>query len=326
MEWTEIKIYTTNEGIEPIAAMLIESGISGIQIEDDDEMKKFITTNSEYWDYVDEKLLNKNKEDTHIKVYISNNVYGNEIFLKIKEGLNRLKNMNLGFNIGKLDYKLTNMNDEEWINKWKEYYKPFNVGNKLLIKPVWEEVEEKKDKIIFNINPGQVFGTGLHQTTQLCIIELEKYVNNKTVLFDMGCGSGILSIISLLLGAESASAIDIDANAVKTAYENADLNNINHEKYFVTNGNIIENENIQFKIGYAKYDIVVANIIADVIIASADIVKKLLKQEGIFIASGIIKDRMNDIYEKLELSGFEVINTLVKDEWVCISSKVKNIL
>lgn len=326
MEWTEIKIYTTNEGIEPIAAMLIESGISGIQIEDDDEMKKFITTNSEYWDYVDEKLLNKNKEDTHIKVYISNNVYGNEIFLKIKEGLNRLKNMNLGFNIGKLDYKLTNMNDEEWINKWKEYYKPFNVGNKLLIKPVWEEVEEKKDKIIFNINPGQVFGTGLHQTTQLCIIELEKYVNNKTVLFDMGCGSGILSIISLLLGAESASAIDIDANAVKTAYENADLNNINHEKYFVTNGNIIENENIQFKIGYAKYDIVVANIIADVIIASADIVKKLLKQEGIFIASGIIKDRMNDVYEKLELSGFEVINTLVKDEWVCISSRVKNIL
>lgn len=326
MEWTEIKIYTTNEGIEPIAAMLIESGISGIQIEDDDEMKKFITTNSEYWDYVDEKLLNKNKEDTHIKVYISNNVYGNEIFLKIKEGLNRLKNMNLGFNIGKLDYKLTNMNDEEWINKWKEYYKPFNVGNKLLIKPVWEEVEDKKDKIIFNINPGQVFGTGLHQTTQLCIIELEKYVNNKTVLFDMGCGSGILSIISLLLGAESAYAIDIDANAVKTAYENADLNNINHEKYFVTNGNIIENENIQFKIGYAKYNIVVANIIADVIIASADIVKKLLKQEGIFIASGIIKDRMNDVYEKLELSGFEVINTLVKDEWVCISSKVKNIL
>lgn len=326
MEWTEIKIYTTNEGIEPITAMLIESGISGIQIEDDDEMKKFITTNSEYWDYVDEKLLNKNKEDTHIKVYISNNVYGNEIFLKIKEGLNRLKNMNLGFDIGKLDYELTNMNDEEWINKWKEYYKPFNVGNKLLIKPVWEEVEDKKDKIIFNINPGQVFGTGLHQTTQLCIIELEKYVNNKTVLFDMGCGSGILSIISLLLGAESASAIDIDANAVKTAYENADLNNINHEKYFVTNGNIIENENIQFKIGYAKYDIVVANIIADVIIASADIVKKLLKQEGIFIASGIIKDRMNDVYEKLELSGFEVINTLVKDEWVCISSKVKNIL
>lgn len=324
MEWTEIKIYTTNEGIEPITAMLIESGISGIQIEDDDEMKKFITTNSEYWDYVDEKLLNKNKEDTHIKVYISNNVYGNEIFLKIKEGLNRLKNMNLGFDIGKLDYELTNMNDEEWINKWKEYYKPFNVGNKLLIKPVWEEVGDKKNKIIFNINPGQVFGTGLHQTTQLCIIELEKYVNNKTVLFDMGCGSGILSIISLLLGAESASAIDIDANAVKTAYENADLNNINHEKYFVTNGNIIENENIQFKIGYAKYDIVVANIIADVIIASADIVKKLLKQEGIFIASGIIKDRMNDVYEKLELSGFEVINTLVKDEWVCISSKIKN--
>lgn len=323
MEWTEVKIYTTTEGIEPLTAMLLETGITGIQVEDDDELKQFVTTSSTYWDYIDEELLNKEKEDTRLIVYVSNNPYGNDILMSVKEGLSRLKNSDIGLNLGKLTYDLIAANDEDWLDKWKEFYKPFTVGNKLLVKPEWETVENTENRIIFTINPGHVFGTGMHSSTQLCIINLEKYVTKKSEVLDLGCGSGILSIISLLLGAKHANAIDIDANAVKTAYENAALNGIEKNKYYVTSGNIIDSKEIQDEIGYDKYDIIVANIIADVIISMAPIVKKLIKKDGIFISSGIIKDRVADVTSALDENGFDIIDTAYKDEWVSVTAKIK---
>lgn len=323
MEWIEVKIYTTTEGIEPLTAMLLETGVTGIQVEDDDELKQFVTTSSTYWDYVDEELLNKEKEDTRVIVYVSNNPYGMDILMSIKEGLQRLKTSDIGLDLGKLTYELINTNDEDWLNKWKEFYKPFNVGNKLLVKPEWEEVENPENRIIFNINPGHVFGTGMHQTTQLCMINLEKYITESSEVLDLGCGSGILSIIALLLGAKHANAIDIDANAIKTAYENAALNGIGKDKYYVTSGNIIDSKEIQDEMGYEKYDVVVANIIADVIITMAPIVKKAIKKDGTFISSGIIKDRVADVNEALLANGFEIIDTAYKDEWVSITSKIK---
>ena len=163
----------------------------------------------------------------------------------------------------------------------------------------------------------------MHQTTQLCMINLEKYITKESEVLDLGCGSGILSIISLLLGAKHANAIDIDANAIKTAYENAALNGIGKDAYYVTSGNIIDNKAIQDEMGYEKYDVVVANIIADVIIAMAPIIKKAIKKDGIFISSGIIKDRVEDVYAALSENNFEVIDTSYKDEWVSITSKIK---
>lgn len=323
MEWIEVKIYTTTEGVEPLTAMLLETGVTGIQVEDDDELKEFVTTSSTYWDYVDEELLNKEKEDTRVTVYVSDNPYGMDILMSIKEGLSRLKTTDIGLNLGKLTYELTNTNDEDWLNKWKEFYKPFNVGEKLLVKPEWETVENPENRIIFNINPGHVFGTGMHQTTQLCMLNLEKYITDESEVLDLGCGSGILSIIALLLGAKHANAIDIDANATKTAYENAALNGIGKDKYYVTSGNIIDNKDIQDEFGYEKYDVIVANIIADVIIAMAPIVKKAIKKDGIFISSGIIKDRVEDVHTALIENGFEIIDTKFKDEWVSVTAKIK---
>lgn len=321
MEWIEVKIFTTSEGVEPLTAMLLETGVSGIQVEDDDELKEFVTTSSLYWDYVDEELLNKKKEDTRVIVYVSDNPYGMDILMSIKEGLNRLKNMNLGLDLGRLDYELTNMNDEEWLNKWKEFYKPFNVGKKLIVKPVWEEVQNEDGRIVFNINPGHVFGTGLHQTTQLCMVQLEKYVGEDSEVLDLGCGSGILSIISLLLGAKHANAVDIDANAVKTAYENAELNGIGKDRYYVAAGNVIDNDTLRDELGYEKYDIVVANIIADVIIALSPVAVEKIKKDGVFIASGIIRDRVDDVCAALRHNGFEIIDISYRDEWVGITSK-----
>lgn len=319
MEWIRTDIYTTTEGIEPVSAVLLDTGITGIQVFDDNEVDKFITEASQYWDYVDEELLNRKKEPVMVTVYVSANPYGREQLAAVQQAIDRLKGLDIGVDLGSLELKLSeNLNDEDWLNKWKEYYKPFNVGKKLLIKPVWE-VAEGNGRIVFNINPGHIFGTGLHQTTQLCIEALEKYVNGGQVL-DLGCGSGILSIISLLLGAKNAIAVDIDENAVKTAYENAELNGICKDRYTVLAGNILNNKKLQDTIGYNKYNVITANIIADVICAAAPIVKRQLMADGIFIASGIIKDRLEDVYAALKENGFEIINTAYKDEWVGVTA------
>ena len=321
MEWTEVKIYTTTAGIEPVTATLMDCGINGIQVEDDNEMKEYLTTSSTYWDYVDEELLNKPIGETKVTVYVSDNPYGEEILMHIKDAINHLKSIDTGLDLGRLAIETTsNLNDEEWLNKWRDFYEPFAIGNRIFIKPVWENCEIPDNRVVFNINPGHVFGTGLHQTTQLCMLELEKYIDENSVVADLGCGSGILSIISLLLGAKSAFAVDIDANAIKTAYENAELSGVDVSKYYVTSGNVIDDKKLQDEIGYDKYDVVVANIIADVICAISPVVPAQLKKGGVFIASGIIKDRMNDVYDALDKCGLKVVNTSTKDEWVCITS------
>lgn len=324
MEWTEVKIYTTRAGIEPVSGVLLENGINGIQIEDSEELKEYLKESSMYWDYVDEELLNKENEETVIKIYVSSNPYGDEILLNIRENLNRLKSIEkeIDLDLGRLFIETKeNLNDEEWLNKWKEFYKPFKIGQKILVKPVWEEISNPEDRIVFNINPGHVFGTGLHQTTQLCIENIEKYVTSESVVLDLGCGSGILSIISLLLGAKNAFAVDIDANAIKVAYENAEINGISKDKYYVTSGNVITDEALKEEIGKNKYDIVLANIIADVICLISPCVPEQLKDDGIFIASGIIKDRIDDVYKSLKENGLTVLDTITRDEWVCIVAK-----
>ena len=288
MEWKEVKIYTTTEGIEPVSAMLLETGVTGIQVEDDRELKEYLNTSSEFWDYVDEELLNKPIGETKVTVYVSENPYGHEIFLNIKAGVERLKSMDIGLDLGRLAIETkSNLDDQEWLNKWKEFYKPFCVGNRIFVKPVWEDMEAPDGRVTFKINPGHVFGTGLHQTTQLCMLQLEK---------------------------------DIDANAIKTAYENADLSGVDKSKYYVTSGNVIDDKALQDEIGYDKYDVVVANIIADVICAISPVVPKQLKKGGVFIASGIIKDRIDDVYKALAEVGLKVIDTSIKDEWVSITS------
>ena len=253
MEWTEVKIYTATEGIEPVTAALLDAGVTGIQVEDDNELKDFLNTSSQYWDYVDEELLNKPVGETKITVYVSDNPYGEEMLLHIKDAINRLRSMDLGIDMGRLEIETkSNLNDEEWLNKWKDYYKPFTIGSKILIKPVWENVDNPEGRVIFNINPGHVFGTGLHQTTQLCMLELEKYINESSVVADLGCGSGILSVVALLLGAKSAFAVDIDPNAIKTAYENAELSGVDRNKYYVTSGNVIDDKKLQDEIGRCR--------------------------------------------------------------------------
>ena len=323
MDWIEISIITTSQGIEPVCGNLYQLGITGLQIEDEADFKEFLENNHQYWDYVDDDLIKEKEKETCIKAYVSDNASGNEMLLAIKQAISALKNYDVNGEYGKLEISLGNLSEEDWANNWKKYFHPMNVGKKILIKPEWEELSEPTDRLVFNINPGMTFGTGSHYTTQLCIEELENYIDETKTVLDLGCGSGILSIISLMLGAKSALAVDIDPNCVDIAYQNANRNNVNTNNYDVISGNILDDENICKYIQKNKYDIVLANIVADVIIASMPLVKTCIADDGVFITSGIIEDRIDDVKYSLEENGFEVLRVNRRKDWAAMVAVLK---
>ncbi len=321
MEWNKATVRTTQEGCEAVCAALMEAGITGMEIDDPLQKKRYFETPSETWDYVEEGLLDIKDEDVKVIFYISANAYGDEMLLAVRDGINRLKSSDSGLDLGSLEIETENsLDDKEWLNKWREFYKPFNMGEKLLIKPVWEETP-KTDRTVLTINPGNLFGTGLHQTTGLCLESIEKYVKKDAEVLDLGCGSGILSIAALLLGAKSAFACDIDENAETAAYENAEINGIGKDRYHVASGNILADEELVSSMGDNKYDLVLANIVADIIKEISPAAFSKLKSGGIFISSGIIKDRLDEVIKAEEESGFIICETHIRDEWCSITAR-----
>lgn len=318
MDWIKVSIYTTSEGIEPLSGRLYQLGITGLEIEDEKDFKDFLENNKQYWDYVDDDLIKEKEGETEVIAYVSDNAAGHEMLMAIRNTVSELKQLDEDGEFGRLEIEINNMCEEDWANNWKKYFHPLNVGEKILIKPEWEETENPEGRVVFSVNPGMSFGTGSHYTTQLCIENLEGFINNDTKVLDLGCGSGILSIISLLLGAESAFAVDIDPNAVDIAYQNAERNNIDKSKYTVKAGDIITNTALQEEIAKDKYDVVVANIVADVIIALAPKAKEYMKDGGVFITSGIIEDRIDDVKEALEKCGFKIESIKQRKDWASI--------
>ena len=226
MDWLQVTIYTTQEGIEPVCGNLYQLGITGLEIEDEEDFKQFLEENHQYWDYVDDSLLKEKAKPTCIRAYVSDNASGREMLLAINSAMNALKAYDKDNVFGSLKIETGCLNEEDWANNWKKYFHPIEVGKKILIKPEWEDLSSPTDRIVFNINPGMTFGTGSHHTTQLCIEEMEDYIDSSKDILDLGCGSGILSVISLMLGAKSALAVDIDPNCIDIAYANAKRNNV----------------------------------------------------------------------------------------------------
>lgn len=321
MDWIKVTIFTTNAGIEPVSGRMLQLGITGYAVEDETEFKDFMEETKEFWDYVDDDLVKNMSGETRVIVYVSDDISGRELLAAINSSVAELKNMDGDCAFGRLEVEAEGIKTDDWANVWKKYFHPIEVGEKLLIKPEWEELKEDTDRIVFNINPGMSFGTGSHQTTQLCLEQLEKYITPGCRMLDLGCGSGILSVVSLLLGAKEAFAVDIDPNCIDTAYENADMNDVPREKYTVISGNVVTDPEVKAVLSQNKYEVVAANIVADVIIGLAPSAKEYMKEGGVFITSGIIDGRQDEVKEALIKEGFEVIGMQRRKDWWSVVCK-----
>jgi len=314
MEWIEVKIKTTSEAVELITGLLMANNIPNVRIINDAEVDRFLLDHPLNWDYKCE-LPTTQTEDAEVIFYVQEDAVGREILARIEMHLQALTQNIPEINFGALSVLSGPVNDDDWLHEWRKTYKPFTIGKNVVVRPYWEEYTPKIGETVFTIDPGAVFGTGLHGTTQLCVMALEnlKTLEGSTVL-DIGCGSGILSVIALLLGASSATACDIDPGAARCALENARLNQIDQHRFEVFTGDIFEDGFLQDK----KYDIILANIVADVIIGLGPIIPKFMKKEGLFIASGIIDERIAEVREAIENSGLQIIEENVLDGWHCI--------
>lgn len=307
-EWLEVSIITSSEAVEAVCGILYNTGVQGVSIEDPEDIE-FKKKNPGDWDYFDETLLEV-KEGAIIKGYYKEDERFNEYIDYIKESFENIESF--GIDKGKGIITVSKVNEEDWENNWKKYYKPVKVGEKIVIKPIWEEYKEASGELVVELDPGMAFGTGTHETTRMCIKALEKYIKPESMVFDIGTGSGILAIAAAKLGAAKVIGVDLDPVAVNSAKENVKYNNV--ENIEILHGNLLD-------VVSGKADIIVANIIADIIILILSDVKKCINSGGYFISSGIIKARKDDVVEKLKEAGFEIIETNTEGEWVAIVAK-----
>ena len=319
MEWNQVIIYTSSYGIETVCGVLYNLGITGLEIEDFEDFKTFMESNKSSWDYVDEKLEEEKNGETCIKIYLQNDANGFEMLKAVESAILALKDSDEDNLLGRLFVSSEQVKEEDWCNNWKQYFKPLYVGENILICPEWEDVPENSAKTVFKINPGMSFGTGSHETTQLCIEQMEKYIKKEHSVLDIGCGSGILSIIAMLLGAKDAVAIDIDPNAVDVALENAERNGVSINNYHTIAGNILSDKALVENLSKNHYDIIFANIVADVIIALKPILLELMDDDTVIITSGIINTRLEDVLSEYKNSSLEIVNVIQKGEWASVT-------
>ena len=312
MDWLELKIDTSHAGLDAVTDMLEQQGVTGVMIDDEADFQSFLENNRQYWDYVDDDLLAQKKGVSRVTFYLERNEDAYGTVAAVRMAMSALKKDHPEY--APLLLTMADVADEDWENNWKQFYKPMEIGRRLLVKPSWEELEAPTDRIVLQMDPGMVFGTGTHETTQLCLEMLDAQVQPGMRVLDLGCGSGILSIAALRLGAESAFACDIDEKCVDVAYENAALNGIEKDRYTVRWGDVLTDAALRQEMG-AGYDIVVANIVADVIMGLSPHVRPFLKPGGLFLCSGIIDDRAAEVLEKLKADGWDVFEQRSNEGW-----------
>ena len=311
MKWLAVHIDASPSGLEPVEAALSALGIDGLVIEDETDFRRFLEQNKQYWDYVDEELDRSMTGKCRVTFYVEDTEAGFGQVAAARIAMAGLKEKHPEY--APLLMTMEGVEDADWENNWKAFYKPMEIGERLMVIPDWEEADPK-GRAALRLNPGLAFGTGGHATTRLCLTALEKIVAPGMKVLDLGCGSGILSIAALLLGAERAFACDIDEKAVGIAYQNAALNGVGRERYTVRAGDILSDIGLQREMG-SGYDVIAANIVADVIIALAPAARPLLAPGGYFLCSGIIEGREAEVREALEAAGFTVEEAGQSEGW-----------
>ncbi len=306
-EWIEVKITTSSEGVEILCGVIYDTEVLGVYIED----KNDITSNDEKsWDYLDEDLISL-KEGAVLRAYYKQSDKFLEFFNRLKAVLDSLEEYNIPKGEGTITF--SKVYEEDWENNWKQYYKPINITDKLVIKPLWEDYVLKGNEIVLNIDPGMAFGTGTHETTKMCLEFLEKYLIQGMRVFDIGTGSGILAIAASLFGAKEVIGVDLDTVAVDSAKKNVSYNNLDNIK-------ILHDNFLDVVEGYAN--MVIANIIADAIIFIAPCVKEVLNEGGIFISSGILLEHAKRVKENLLIEGYKILEEKKQGEWVAIACSI----
>ena len=310
MKWLEIAVNTTPDKLDEVTARLTAAGMDGLVIEDEGDFLQFLEQNRKYWDYVDQELLDRMKGVTRVKFYVTDDEDGRAQLERYTRGLG-------------WEYTVTPLADNDWAYSWQKYYKPLAIGQRLYVVPEWEREEPVPDgRSPLYLNPGLTFGTGSHASTQLCLEGVEEHTAAGKPVLDLGCGSGILSIAALCLGASTAVAVDIDPKAVDVAYENAALNGIGKDRYTVRAGDVISDAALAAELAREKYHLVLANIVADVIIPLSVRVPQMLAEDGVFLCSGIIDTRAHEVEAALKKNGLSVTRKREKNGWVALEAKL----
>ncbi|MBO4562364.1 MAG: 50S ribosomal protein L11 methyltransferase [Clostridia bacterium] len=323
MKWLELTVSTTDEGADIVSARLSMLGINEVSVVQGREaVEKIMNDAVKYWDYADDAAIN---ESPAVRAYLAMVPENEGIEEQVRDSMAELAKMEeeIGVPLGSLEVVSREVDEEDWANNWKAYFKPIKVGDKLTVCPTWEETEDDGTRAVLRIDPGMAFGTGTHHTTRMCLELLEKHVKGGELIADIGCGSGILSAAAILMGAREAVALDIDPVATKIAVETAENNGIDIMKYTVYTGDILTDKQIRAAVSRRKYDIVLANIVANVIIALAPLVPQLMHEGSVFIASGIIDDRLDEVIAALEENGLKVNKILSGEDWRALEATLK---
>ncbi len=320
MKWLEVCIFTATAGIEPISGQLLNLGVNGWVVEDPQDFQEFLRQKEKNWDYIADDLMCRAEGETKITCYLADNQQGHETLRGIEQALKRLHNGD--GQLGTLRMTVNDRDQKEWEDNWKQYYKPFLVGEKLVVKPSWERYQRSpgETRKILEIDPNASFGTGQHHTTKLCLETLETILTPGCKVLDIGCGTGILSVAAMLLGAGSAVAVDIEEHSKTCSMENAQKNGIPAGAYTSYCGNVLTDEALTETIG-SGYDLILANIVADVIIAMAPLFYSFLRQGGAAICSGIIEERQAEVEQALQQAGFTLAGKKKEAGWVAMVVK-----
>ncbi|MTI66613.1 MAG: 50S ribosomal protein L11 methyltransferase [Firmicutes bacterium] len=313
MKWFEVQIKTTTEAVEAVSNILYDVGVEGIVIEDPKDIIMKEDNDEKNWDYIDHDLLDQYYEGVIVKGYFQESEDLLDKIELIKQNIEKIPQYSLDKGLGEVT--TSEIIQQDWGKIWRKYYKPKKVGEKIIIKPSWEDYTKGEGELIIELDPGMAFGTGTHETTMMCIRQLEKYIHKFDTVFDIGCGTGILSIASAKLGAVNTTAIDLDEDSVRVSRENIRKNGVANTVQ-VKHGNLLD-------VVDGKANVIVANIIAEVIIQLSKDIKTFLEDDGVFIASGIILDKIDEVKEALTENGLEILDVIKMGEWSCIVSKIK---